>query len=644
MMKFAKHFLLLFVTTLLVTSCGNPDKGGDLSADFEVRDFKTLTNWNVFKPGDKTTKLLYLDYTGAIKGFSIPSVRQTEEGNFCFEFSIKNKSNSPQKFSYKLYYQNESYKFPECIPGSSKEHPYAQENFYGSWNDVKIKFVATPEIPADGKFHKVQCNLSIMGNPRNEKQFFDKSGNGRGSRNPRMGNYSFLLVVTKADSIQNKLIPEYICNISLKNHDRFVNPYYYFLYGEGTLLKNVFVQKTGADLCVIAQPDLRTGIYSNPNHFDPNTFRSFFTKTCNFQDNLFQNAPFSMFTNNVNSSSKWDNIPVIADVLQDNYSLRDYNWNRAFYKKEEMITTIAQNIDCPCQQNYVDTLTGNMVIRNQASHYGDWKKQSVGVIARHGFTYGKYTIKVKLTELLNKNGIWNGITNAIWLMTSGGGSRNYCRECTNEGYLPKYGAGKNERRSPVTDYSEIDFEIMKTVPYCPSYEFPPSYLYPVPDKGRSSLWNVPLPESLLQDTGNVMISCTNWDMACPQPRNYNVGCMPVNYGNQTFLAHRWDYWYRAITERTPASDDEMFASPYYYFQIEWKPTEIIWRIGPEKDQLRVVGYMDDAVTSIPNNQMILIISQEFHNTEWWPGSPFEQQFIPFPKNDLVGRIMEITVE
>jgi hypothetical protein len=249
-----------------------------------------------------------------------------------------------------------------------------------------------------------------------------------------------------------------------------------------------------------------------------------------------------------------------------------------------------------------------------------------------------------MTELLNKSGVWNGITNAIWLMTSGNFVWNYCRECTDKGYLPKYGAGSDEKRSPVTDYSEIDFEILKTVSYCPSYSFPPAYIYPFPDKRQSSLWNVPLPGSLQKDSGNVMISCTNWDMACPQPRNYDVGCMPVNYGNQTFMAHRWDYWYRAITERSPASDNELFASPYYFFQIEWKPDEIIWRIGPEKDKMRVVGYMDSAITSIPNNQMYLIISQEFHNTDWWPGSPFQQQFIPFPKNDLVGNIMEITVE
>jgi hypothetical protein len=459
-----------------------------------------------------------------------------------------------------------------------------------------------------------------------------------------MGYYSFMLVVSSADNVQNKTIPDYISDISRKRGDKFVNPYYYFLYGEGASLKNVLVHQANNALQVIARPDLRKGVYTNPNDFDPKIYNSFYTKTCGFSDALYLNAPLSQFSNNVSAASKWDNIPVIADVVHDNYSQRDYNWNRSFHKKEEMITTQTRNIDCPCQEADVDTLTGNVVMRNRASHYGDWRKQSVGVITRHGFTYGKYTVKAKLTELLNKNGVWNGITNAIWLVTNGGDAWNNCRECTQQGYLPKYGGGKDDKRSPVTAYSEIDFEILKTVSYSPSYSFPPAYIYPVPDRSRVSAWDVPLPLSLLQDTGNVMVCCTNWDMACPQPARYDVGCMPVNYGNQTFTAHRWDYWYRAITERTPASDDEMFRAPYYYFQIEWKPTEIIWRIGPERNQLRVVGYMDDALTSIPNNQMLLVISQEFHNTDWWPGSPFEQQFIPFPKNDLVGRVMEITVE
>jgi hypothetical protein len=141
-----------------------------------------------------------------------------------------------------------------------------------------------------------------------------------------------------------------------------------------------------------------------------------------------------------------------------------------------------------------------------------------------------------------------------------------------------------------------------------------------------------------------MVSCTNWDMACWQPAEFHDGCYPVRYQDKTFWTHRWDKNYRALTEKTPERDDELFGSPFYYFQIDWQPDKIIWRIGPSKEKMRVVGYMDDKVTSIPNNQMLLIITQEFHNTKWWVGSAYSQDNIPFPKVDYVGEIYELTIE
>jgi hypothetical protein len=133
-------------------------------------------------------------------------------------------------------------------------------------------------------------------------------------------------------------------------------------------------------------------------------------------------------------------------------------------------------------------------------------------------------------------------------------------------------------------------------------------------------------------------------MACWQPENFGTGCQEVSHNGNTYLAHRWEDVYRAITEKHMANDDELFGNDYYYFQIDWQPDKIIWRIGPEKDQLIEVGYMDETMTSIPNNQMLMIITQEFHNTHWWPGSPYEQNNIPFPKNDITGTIYEITIE
>lgn len=128
------------------------------------------------------------------------------------------------------------------------------------------------------------------------------------------------------------------------------------------------------------------------------------------------------------------------------------------------------------------------------------------------------------------------------------------------------------------------------------------------------------------------------------PVNFKEGCQQVNYQGKDFWAHRWDKNYRALTEKVSESDDELFGPAYYYFQIDWRPDEIIWRIGPSKDKLRVVGYVNDKITCIPDNEMLLIITQEFHNTKWWVGSQYQQDNIPFPSKNITGEIDEVTIE
>jgi hypothetical protein len=146
------------------------------------------------------------------------------------------------------------------------------------------------------------------------------------------------------------------------------------------------------------------------------------------------------------------------------------------------------------------------------------------------------------------------------------------------------------------------------------------------------------------DIPNIIVTCTNWDLACQDPLKFGVGANYIQYKKYFFEIHRWDHWYKALTSKYSANEDELFASEYYYFQIDWKPTEIIWRIGPEKNKLRVVGYMNDRVTSVPNNQMCMVITQEFHLSEWWPESQFIQNYIPFPLKDISGKIFSIEIE
>jgi len=638
-----RAILIVFVLVaglIPFSSCKRQVPGKETSAGFfSIKGFNPMTNRD-------PSKTLKLDYACAIdNGFVIPSVRQVKEGQFTMEFYIRNLGKSPVKFAYKIYWQNESYKFRETDPNdSTKFNPSASENFYGSWEDSLSKFRLTADIPADGDFHRVTDRFRITGNPRNEKKYFRDGRNERWKRNPRVGEYSFLLVVTTEGNIGSKLIPDYIQDISKMSPEGFIPPYYYFLYGGGKMSPGTVSEKYGRILKVIAKPDPGAGIYIHPDHFDKATADKNATPCCGQDSGFYKNAAFEQFIHYIDPGTKLYNIPVVADVLGDNYSKMDYNWNQYFIRRDELVGTLIQTAHKPCRTVSSDPKSGKITIFNPGCEFGKWEKQNVGVITRHPLTYGKWTVKAKLTELLNKNNMWNGLTNAIWLITKDQGDWNLRRDCRNGGYLANYYGGQADKRIKNVGYSEIDFEILKTVPYCPPWVLPPVYNRGEPDQENVPSWNVPFPEEILADDNKVTVSCTNWDMACWDPVNFKEGCQQVNYQGKEFWAHRWDKNYRALTEKVSESDDELFGSEYYYFQIDWRPDEIIWRIGPSKDKLRVVGYVNDKITCIPDNEMLLIITQEFHNTKWWVGSQYQQDNIPFPSKNITGEIYELTIE
>lgn len=649
-----KLFYLIpgLILILIISGCSQPSTSHEVVSDqFVIKDFNPLSNWPYDLSGKVssnpfTDKKVELDYSDAKEsGFIIPTGRQIKDGFFLLEFKIKNTGKTPKKFAYKIYYQNETYKFPERDEiDSAKQSENCWENFYGSWEEVTKTFAETEMIPPDDDFHKVTDRFRIVGNPRNESRYYSKEHNERWKRNPRVGNYSFLIVVTIPENIIQNTIPDYLQNIGLRKDLTFVNPFFYFLYGAGKETKNTLIQQFPYFLKVIARPDPGGGIYINPNQYAEKPPYKTISDLCGHDSNLYRTAPFEQFIHYVDASTKMNHIPVIEDVLKDNYSRVDYNWNKQFYRQDELITVMPTTAPRPCETVISDPVNHKILIRNPKAEFGKWQKQNVGIVTRHGMTYGKWTVKCKLTELLNRNNMWNGITNAIWLITQDGSEWNYRRDCTKEGYMATYWGGDSDKRVKNVGYSEIDFEILKTVPYCPSWLLPPVYNQGIVDQHRLENWNVPFPEEILSDDNKIVVACTNWDMACWQPVDFHDGCWPVSYQDQTFWAHRWDKKYRALTEKVMERDDELFGTPYYYFQIDWRPTEIIWRIGPSKEKLRVVGYMDYKVTSIPNNQMLMIITQEFHNTKWWIGSPYSQDNIPFPENDLPGEIYELTIE
>jgi hypothetical protein len=647
-----KYLLTTVIFLLMISACkqNEPSKENNnksetiVNSEFSIKDFDALSNF-MEKPED-SVRVIELDYFDAINtGFIIPSVRQINGGNFICRFQIKNNSGTSKKFSYKIYYQNESYKFPESDTSTGAFNEYSLENFYGSWEDKAVSFRSTSIIPSDNNYHEIIDSIKIVGNPRDESIYFEKGKNDRWKRNPRVGVYSFLLVVSNEENVTSKKIPEAIQNITLANEKQYLQPYYYFLYGEGKNLQNTISVFSSSSLKVVAHPDLGSGIYVDPKNFKEKLNNSTANSNCNTDTGMYRTSAFTQFLHYIDASTRLENIPVIADVLKDNYSKRDYNWNRSFYKKEELIGGTPRIADIPCETVFSDPVNKKIVIHNPKTTPGKWRKENVGVISRHGLCYGKIRVKAKLTELLNKNNMWNGLTNAIWMIYQGDNDKwNKRRPCKKEGYMATYWGGPNDKRVNQVSYSEIDFEILKTPPYCPDQTFPPIYKYPTNNPRDIRSWNTPLPDEITKNDGNITVACTNWDMACWEPENFGVGCNTIKYRDQEFDVHRWDHWYRAVTEKTPQPDDLLFASRYYFFEIEWAPTEIIWRIGPEADQMKVVGYMNDKITSVPNNQMLLIITQEFHNTQWWPGSPYQQKNIPFPANDIFGEIYDVVIE
>ena len=643
MFKLNRIKFLLFVTAFfLFEFCSTKkEKQRVVNSTFEIINFDATSN---FQSNETKIKTIALDYKNAMKGFVIPSANQVTEGFFKFKFELKNVSSSTQKFYYKIYYENISYKFDEFDSISKLEHELAQENFYGSWENTDLSFREVKSELTSGSLIAIEDSFRIVGNPRNEMRYFSEGKNDRWKRNPRVGNYQLKLVVCTASDL--KQIPIEIQNISLKKNERFLNPFYYFNYGLGKKLKETLVINDPVFLNVYAKPDLGSGIFIKSDALGTDKYdKSYFCNTCGENEDLYRNAPLQQFINYVDSSTKFNNIPLLKDILKDDYTQIDYNWDKSFYTKEELIPTFIQTSKKPCQTVYSDPTTHSLKIKNPATTPGEWKKESVGVITRHGMTYGKYRVKVKLTELLNKSGVWNGLTNAIWLITQGGGEWNFRRICnSSRGYMATYWGGINDKRVKAVDYSEIDFEIIKTPPYCPSNKFPPVFDNPVANNKNINNWHTKTPDDLIESRDKITVACTNWDMACMEPKKFSTGCNSLDYQGKTYHTFRWDSVYRALTEKQEELDDELFAGPFYYFEIDWRPTEIIWRIGATPDKMRVVGYMNDDVTAIPNNQMLLIITQEYHNTAWWPGAPFAQDNLPFPLNDIPGEIYEIMIK
>ena len=621
----------IFCPILLLPLFGCTTPGGDQQRN--AAEFDVLTNWN--SADADGVKTIDLDYTDAIdSGFSIPSQRQVEGGHFTFSFSVTDTTGRGRSFRYKLYYRNETYKMNDALP-DGRMHPLAGENFYGSWESASEGFRTTGSTRGRDEL-LVKDRFRIHGDPRDEERFVVDGERKRWARNPRVGTYAFLLVVVPEEAMTG--LPDAVVKINERKDGRFVDPFWYFLKGPGSHMPQVQVLQAEERLKVRAAPPLGAGIYVEEQE---GLSMDAFNNDCGRSEELRKQAPFQQFIHYVDPSTQFSNIPLIADVLGNEYTPDDHDFNHTFFPEDRMVSLRPMTTRLPCETVRSNPGNNTIEIHNPASTPDHMRKENVGVRSRHGLLYGKYSVKCKLTPLLNDSDMWNGLTNAIWLIYQGAPG-NYRRICTKDGYMENYWGGAQDKRVPQVAYAEIDFEILKTPLYCPDATFPPLAPQQVAVPGLRANWQQPANRGIPK--GMITVACTNWDMACHQPVKFAAGCNDIAHNGQVFSSHRWDDNYRALTQKRYEPDAELFHGDHYWFQIDWRPDQVIWRIGPELDELREVGYMDSTITSISDVQMLLIVTQEFHNTKWWPGSPYQQGYIPFAARDYKGVIQEVVIE
>lgn len=672
MKKTIKSLILpLLSLIILSTSCKKENIINEFSIDFSNIDKTALCNT---KSLNNDTLSMFMDLSNAVtQGIIIPTTNQSKDGLFHFKANVKQEKG--KKLFYKIYYQNESYKFEE-------DDDLCGENFYGSWENTDIEF---KEVPKNGV---IEDAFRILGNPRNEKIYFgadpkfkdtqkeiskgiemikadekwyndikkkanenkisvekqlyqdvcwviglnEQNGetNNRYKRNPRTGLYSFLLVVADEEAL--KTIPKEVKNISISDSIKgFTNPYSYFLYGKGHNKKGISCQLSKQALRLKAVLSANNGVYVDVLNYPAQDFK-IYPNNGKFgnNDSLYYKALYKQYFHNISKNYYLKNIPLVDDILNDSYDLSKYNEN-----KKKYADTLKRIIDHP----YVTDYPGKTVRVDNNGKYislinpgnenrqGNPRKESVGISTRVGFTYGKFRGKIKFPAQLNKSGVWSGLTNAFWLIYQSEQKWNQRRTCNKGGFV-KYGQddGSKAERTPNTNYSEIDIEIIKTSKYWGgNYEKQPKDYNPF-------------------NKNECIIACTNWDLACPSPKNYfSGGHNTFKYNSKKFSYVRWFDAYRALTSRETIQNS-IFHNDYYYYEIEWKPNEIIWRLGASPDNMYIVGYMSDKFTVIPNNQMLSVITQEYHYSEFWPPVIYDQNLLPYPKKDIEGRVYEIVVE
>lgn len=440
------RLLIIVLSSVLLFSCSKK------KSFFEVTEFNSITNPE-FKNNDT---LVFVEANlddAPLNGIRIPTAQQCAGGKFSFNFKIKRLEKSNDKLYYKLFYQNETYKF-------SEDHEYSGENFYGSWEDSNIGF---KEISSLENEISIIDSLVIVGNPRNEQLYYGPNPangavddqllantiafikndpvwfeqikkkiitekrtleeqltldalwsiselhknqgniNNRLWRNPRMGNYEFMLVVISEAEL--KKIPYHQKSIQLPTiNATYINPFSFFKTGKGSKLDNVVYAMGNKKIKTKAHFNLGAGLYVDNKQVGRENFnKDNYKSSCGDTYKLYKYAHFQQYFHWINKDFPLKNIPEVIDVMDPRFTRAEYEkFEKLYSTSKKFIDTYVNSSDCPCKTVNSDSASNSITLINPGNKDGEYKKEHVGVVGRIGFTYGKWRAKLNFRNSLIK--------------------------------------------------------------------------------------------------------------------------------------------------------------------------------------------------------------------------------------------------
>ncbi len=590
----------------------------------------------------------------------IPNFDENEEENEYFKFSFELTNNtSNSTLYYVIFYQNESYKYPEL--GSTLFH--SGSNFYGSWGfDESFNPGLRPITHvAQGNTEDVVGYFRIRGNPRNELKYQsqplkwtddpnennDSGIMGRWRKVPRVGEYKFLIVVTAdPDYFSNNHRPYLVNSSDQYRNSHYVSPFQW---------RNLTNSAWTANTAVAESNDvLKIKVHQDVNDLGQNILSG--------EDiNTHPRLAWEVSIDDHQVINDLKKIPLHRNV--DEYTQLDYNWAAHFFHQDEL-----KDVILGTGANSGDNVTNSVSeggLLMEVPAVDDCEKEPIELektaIKYRPLLYGKYTIKAQIPKLYNEHDIHRGLGYAFWIppTNTSGYDQQYCQAVR----------------------SDFDFNLEVGVANEGDKHYPNDDLFP--DEGTSAYnekrqnidaWDTHhYPGIMPYEADQLWFSFT---MGGGKRECLNIVEQPIGFDQSLLLSYPYSegnkgpFLIRRMEERPgpvrqapllintsivhdddiniELDDDDGYFSDdpgyEYYYQIEWTPYEVIYRMGPSLTDLTVWAWYPCKHMAISNVYGSFSVDLKYFNSKAEAYYRHAAQFIPIPSNSIYARVKEVIIE